>query len=183
VKKMSEHSAVVNSVCPARRGAHLLVSGSDDGTARVWDLRVRRSVQSLTADQPFAVTAVAFGDTDVIYSSGLDEVVRAWDLRKAEASLSMLGHTGTVTGIALSPDGAFLLSNAMDNTLRVWDVRPFAPAERCIKTFTAHQHNFEKLLLRCSWSRDGKRISAGSSDRNTYVWNSETGNLEYKASC
>ncbi len=33
----------------------------------------------------------------------------------------------------------------MDNTLRVWDIRPYAPADRCVKVFSGHQHNFEKV--------------------------------------
>lgn len=182
MKKMAEHSAVVNCVCPERRGENLLVTGSDDGTTRVWDLRVRRSVQQLAGNNAFAVTAVAFGDAgDVVYSGGLDNEVRCWDLRTGEVSLALAGHTDTVTGADLSPDGSFLLTNAMDNTLRVWDVRPFAPADRCVKVLTGHAHNFEKALLRCSWSSDGKRVSAGSADRNAYVWVAETGNLEYKA--
>ena len=35
VKKMSEHDNFVNSCCPLRRGPPLLVSGSDDATAKV----------------------------------------------------------------------------------------------------------------------------------------------------
>lgn len=33
----------------------------------------------------------------------------------------------------------------MDNSLRVWDIRPYAPADRCVKVFNGHQHNFEKV--------------------------------------
>jgi WD40 repeat protein len=36
VKKMAEHDNFVNSCCPLKRGPPLLVSGSDDGTAKVW---------------------------------------------------------------------------------------------------------------------------------------------------
>ena len=35
VKKMAEHDNFVNSCCPLKRGPPLLVSGSDDGTAKV----------------------------------------------------------------------------------------------------------------------------------------------------
>ena len=35
VKKMAEHDNFVNSCCPLRRGPPLLVSGSDDATAKV----------------------------------------------------------------------------------------------------------------------------------------------------
>lgn len=60
----------------------------------------------------------------------------------------MPGHTDTVTGLELSPDGSYLLSNAMDNSLRIWDVRPYAPADRCLKVFSGHTHNFEKVMIK-----------------------------------
>ncbi len=90
------------------------------------------------------------------------------------------GHSDTVTGIALSPDGNHLLSNAMDNTLRMWDVRPYAPRNRCVKVFTGAVHNFERNLLRCAWSSDGGRITAGSADWNVHVWEVGSRQLLYK---
>lgn len=84
------------------------------------------------------------------------------------------------TGLSLSWDGAYLLSNSMDNTLRIWDVRPFAPTERCVKLMSGHQHNFEKNLLRCAWSQDGSKVSAGSSDRFLYVWDTTSRRVLYK---
>lgn len=43
---MAEHSSFVNSCCPARRGPPLIVSGSDDGTAKLWDMRHRGCLQT-----------------------------------------------------------------------------------------------------------------------------------------
>jgi WD40 repeat protein len=43
---MVEHSSFVNSCCPARRGPPLIVSGSDDGTAKLWDMRHRGCLQT-----------------------------------------------------------------------------------------------------------------------------------------
>jgi Prp8 binding protein len=75
-----------------------------------------------------------------------------------------------VSGISVSPDGSYLLSNSADNTLRAFDIRPFATGDRTARVFQGHQHNFEKLMLRCNWSSDGSRVSAGSADRFVYVW-------------
>ena len=180
-KKMGEHSGVVNSVCPARRGPPLLVSGADDGAVKLWDLRVKRCVQSYASEQRYPVTAVAFAHAaDAVYAGGVDNELRAWDLRTGEVALTLSGHTDTLTGVAVSADGTHVLSNAMDNTLRVWDVRPYAPEQRCVKTLSGHAHNFEKGLLRCAWSPDGKKVTAGSADRNVYIWELESGNLLYK---
>lgn len=41
-------------------------------------------------------------------------------------------------------------------------------------------HTFEKNLLRCAWSPDGRRVTCGSGDRYVYVWDAATRHLIYK---
>ncbi len=95
-------------------------------------------------------------------------------------SLFFTGHTDTVTGLSLSPCGSFVLSNSMDNTCRIWDIRPYCPTERCRSILQGHSHNFEKNLLRCSWSKDGNLVAAGSADRFVYVWDVHSKKILYK---
>lgn len=179
VKRMAEHQSFVNSCCPARRGPPLVVSGSDDFTAKLWDLRERNSLQ--TFEDQYQICAVAFADAgDKVYTGGIDNVVKVWDLRKGEVVLSLPGHADTVTGMSVSPDGAYLLTNSMDCTLRVWDLRPYAPENRCLKVFQGHMHNLEKNLLKCAWSPDGSRVTAGSADRMVYIWDTTTRRILYK---
>uniref|UniRef100_A0A7S0S261 Anaphase-promoting complex subunit 4 WD40 domain-containing protein n=1 Tax=Chlamydomonas leiostraca TaxID=1034604 RepID=A0A7S0S261_9CHLO len=179
IKKYKEHEAVVNSVCPLRRGPPLVVSASDDCTAKLWDMRTKKSVS--TFNEKFQVTAAAFAEAgDQIYTGGLDNTIKVWDLRADNVVMTLKGHSDTVTGMSLSPDGSHLLTNSMDNTLRVWDMRPYAPQNRCVKMFTGHMHSFEKLLLRCAWSPDGKQVTCGSSDRMVYIWDAATCKMQYK---
>lgn len=75
-----------------------------------------------------------------MFTGGIDNLIHAWDIRKPNAEIfRLLGHRDTLTCIRLDPQGSYLLSNAMDNELRVWDIRPFAPLQRCVKTFTGAQ--------------------------------------------
>lgn len=75
VKRLKEHTAIVNSVCPLRRGPQLFVSGADDGAVKVWDMRVKRSVGSFK--DKFPVCAVAFADAgDQVYSAGVDNTIK-----------------------------------------------------------------------------------------------------------
>ncbi|KAM7543119.1 hypothetical protein Aperf_G00000014301 [Anoplocephala perfoliata] len=179
VKKIRGHQNIVNSVDIARRGPQMIVSGSDDGTVRLWDRRQKTEVQNF--QNTYQVLSVTFNDTaEMIFSGGIDNIIKGWDLRKLDVAMRLNGHTDTVTGLALSPDGNFLLSNAMDNTLRVWDVRPFAPPERCSKILYGHLHTYEKNLLRCAWSSDGQYVTCGSGDRYVHVWDTKTRNLIYK---
>jgi Prp8 binding protein len=179
VRKLRGHQHFVNSCIGARRGPQTLVSGGDDSTIKIWD--IRKKAASFTLDNTYQVTSVCFNDTaEQVFSGSIDNDIKVWDIRKNEILYRLRGHTDTITGLSLSPDGSFLLSNSMDNTLRVWDIRPYAPQERCVKIFTGHQHNFEKNLLRCAWSKDGTKVSAGSADRYVYIWDTTSRRIMYK---
>ena len=49
-----------------------------------------------------------------------------------------------------------------------------------MKVLQGSTHNFEKNLLRCSWSPDGSKIAAGSADRFVYVWDTTSRRILYK---
>eukprot|EP01103_Thecamoeba_quadrilineata_P012883 TRINITY_DN3436_c0_g1_i1.p1 TRINITY_DN3436_c0_g1~~TRINITY_DN3436_c0_g1_i1.p1 ORF type:complete len:352 (+),score=65.86 TRINITY_DN3436_c0_g1_i1:56-1111(+) len=180
-KKLSGHTSIVNCLSSSRRGPQLVVTASDDASIKLWDMRVRGCQK--TFNTRFPSTAVAFNDTtDGFFSGGLDNEIKFWDLRKGEIAYTMADHLDTITGLSVSPDGGYLLSNSMDNTLRLWDIRPYAPPNRCIKVFIGAEHNAERNLLRCSWSADGTKVSAGSSDRFVYVWSTSTTHMLYRLS-
>lgn len=164
IKKFTGHTGVVNSCHPSRRGLDLVVSASDDCTAKVWDLRSKNAIHDIP--HKYQLFSASFSDTvEKICTAGLDNQIRIWDLRKMETEYSLLGHSDSITGMALSHEGSYLLTNSMDQTLRVWDIRPFVVGSRCVKTFTGATHSFEKNLLRVAWSPDGSYISAGSADK------------------
>jgi len=182
-RTLREHTSIVNSCHPARRGPELLVTASDDGTIKMWDVREKKSIW--TIKHRAAVTSVSFNDNaSKIFSAGLDETIHCWDLQTKKLDFSMSGHSETITAISLSADGNFLVSNSMDNTVKVWDVKPFvmnnSPQGRCITTLTGVQHNYESNLLKCNWSPDGKRVVCGSADKFVYVWDVSSGNLLYR---
>lgn len=179
IKKLKGHTSFVNSCCASRRGPQMVVTGSDDGTVKVWDVRKRGYALSFNAT--FQVMSVCFNDTtNHVLSGGLDNDIKVWDLRQSELAYKMTGHADSITGLRLSPDGSYLLSNSMDSSVRIWDVRPYAPADRQLKLFLGAQHGFEKNLLRCAWTPDSTRIAAGSADRFVYIWDTVTRRIVYK---
>merc|ERR1712118_469726 len=158
------------------------------------DTRVRRSLETYTAKYQQTAAALS-ADDQLVFTGGIDNVVQAWDRRKKAVAFLLSGHTDTLTSLRLSPDGSYLMSNAMDSSVRIWDVRPYAPQERCKKMLTGAvvrlsalckllmssvQHNFEKNLLRCNWSPDGRPVASGSADRFVYVWDTTTRQILYK---
>merc|ERR1712194_902671 len=114
MKKLNGHTAIVNSMQTTRRGVPYLVSGGDDGTTKLWDLRVRRCVH--TFEHQYQILAVSFDDTaERIFSGSLDNTVLIYDMRMRDNDPEVLeGHTDSITGLDVSKDGNFLATNATD---------------------------------------------------------------------
>jgi len=180
IKRFRGHAAVVNSIVGARRGDPLVATGSDDCTAMLWDLRMKNHTHSLPGE--YQITSVALSDDSTqIFTGGIEEDVKCFDIRTGRLMYSLLGHRDSVTGMELSPDGNFLLTNGMDNTLHMWDVRQFVIGNnRLISAFTGHQHDFQQNLLKCGWSPDGTKVTAGSADRFVYIWDVRSKRILYK---
>lgn len=190
IRNYTGHSAVVNCLCTCSgtKGSSptVFASGSDDRTAALWDTRSKRPVMTLYHD--YQVTSICMSsDGAHVYTGGIDNIIRRFDIRGdvSAADMELLGHRDTITGLALSPDETHLLSNSMDCSLDLWDVRPFVPSSRDgrdgrrVRQFIGATHGAEKVLLRCSFSSDGRFVAAGSADRNAYVWAAETGVMVY----
>ncbi|OQR93216.1 WD domain-containing protein [Achlya hypogyna] len=181
LKNFKTHTGIVNSVCPVPKGPQTFISGSDDRTIKLWDTRLKREVNNI--EERFQVTAVCFGgDSNTVFSGGVDGLVKQWDMRKSEAGPVDIfaGHSEIITSLQLSPDCNFVLSNAMDSTVRKWDVRPFCEGPRCKMVYYGAKHSNDRNLIRANWSPDMRYVGSGSADRYAYIWDSETGELRYQ---
>jgi Prp8 binding protein len=179
VKRFRGAQGVVNSVDCSRRGNTLIVTGSDDCTTRIYDLRSKYAAHSFV-DHYQILSTVFSDDATQVFSAGISNDIKAWDLRTGKILFDLIGHRDSVTGLSVSPDGSYLLSNSMDCTLRCWDVRPFVPASRLTTVMKGHTHDLEQNLLRCAWSADGLRVAAGSADKATNIWQASSGELTYR---
>ena len=179
IRRHEGHEEVINCLDISRRGAEMLVSGSDDGYIGIWDPRQKRAMDFIETEFPITSIAVAEAGNE-IYSGGIDNVIKVWDMRKKAVAYTMAGHTDTITSLQVSPDTQSLLSNSHDGTVRTWDIRPFAPSDRHIKTYDGAPSGLERNLIRASWDPKGERIAAGSGDRSVVVWDVRSGRLLYK---
>ncbi|TQB68860.1 hypothetical protein MPDQ_002662 [Monascus purpureus] len=175
------HEGVINSLDVTKRGQELLLTGSDDGYVGIFDPRIKQGVGYLESKLDLPVLAVAFSESgNEIYSAGVDETIQVWDPRKKEIVYTMTGHTDKVVSLEISPDSQTLVSNSHDETVRTWDIRPFAPANRQLKTFYGAVCPVEQNLIRTSWDPSGERIVAGSGDDNVIIWDAKSGRILYK---
>ena len=114
-------------------GRPVIISGSDDGTVRVWDLAAGTPIgQPLTGHtgRVWAVAAAELDGRPVIISASVDGTVRAWDLAAGTPiGQPLTGHTGPVYAVAAAElDGRpVIISGGADRAVRIWDLATGTP--------------------------------------------------------
>jgi WD40 repeat protein len=142
VESFIGHEGAVTSLAFSRDGAFIL-SGGDDGAARLWEIGAGRArfhwaaVKDGEGKSQGYSSARFSPDGELLAAICSDRSARVWDLRAGVQRSGLRGHTATINAIAFSPDGASLASCAgerppaharfqahdpKDTTTRVWDV-------------------------------------------------------------
>ena len=145
-----------------------LVSGSEDGTLRVWDVVTRRCV-AVKSDHRSAVNCLSLTPDGMLLSGSDDATVKVWALPRFEVVRTLEGHRGFVSEVHPAGRGR-VVSSSEDGTLRLWDLSTGA----CLKEM-AHGEWPHSMHV----SPDGRRAVACSAYYNVMkVWNLESGESE-----
>jgi glucose repression regulatory protein TUP1 len=133
------------------RDGRILVSGSGDRTARIWEWQTLRCLHELRINdvdqQDLGVTSVAISpDSRLVAAGSLDKIVRVWDAMTGQLLERLEGHKDSVYSVAFMPDGKTLVSGSLDKTLRMWQLGErgydHGKSPACIQTFTGHKVSF-----------------------------------------
>jgi glucose repression regulatory protein TUP1 len=146
------HEQDVYSLDFSRDGT-IIVSGSGDQTARVWDMETGKPLHVLSvgdaSQKEAGVTSVAISpDGRLVAAGSLDRMVHVWDTHTGKLLEKLEGHKDSVYSVAFAPDGNTLVSGSLDKTLRSWELNlngragPNGQPHRgtiCKYTFSGHK--------------------------------------------
>ena len=158
------HTGWIRSVAFSPNGHHL-VSGSNDNTAIVWDIRSGRALLRLEghSDQVWAVGYSPDGSR--IATGSRDKSVKMWDGSSGECLHSI--HLGEeVSKVMFSRDGS-RLAVQLSSTGAICDVQ----SGTCVATF---QHEGSGNM-RLSLSPQGDRVVTGTDDGKAKIWDAVSG--------
>jgi RNA polymerase sigma factor (sigma-70 family) len=142
----------------------LLVTGSADKTARIWEAATGKEKHTLKGHTD-AILVVAFSpDGKLVATAGKDGVVMLWDVQTGKERGSLKGRAG-VRCLAFSPDGKTLASGGEDKVLRLWDVH--MGKERA--ALKGHQGG----VLAVGFSRDGSLLGSAGQDKTIRLWKNQ----------
>ena len=160
---LSGHSSWVSAVVWSPDGRHIL-TGSGDGTARVWDATTGDNTLTLTLTDWVRAVVWSPDGRHILTGSG-DGTARVWDATTGDNTLT-LTHTDPVSAVVWSPDGRHILTGSEDGTARVWD------ATTGDNTLTLTHTDWVSAV---AWSPDGHHILTASDNDTARIWDATTG--------
>jgi WD40 repeat protein/tetratricopeptide (TPR) repeat protein len=168
------HDGGVNSV-EISRDDRLVVTASEDKTARVWDLLTGKQIGASLRHGAAVVDAVFSPDGRRVATASADGTARVWETRSGRALTPPVRHQAKVTCVAFSPDGTRFATASLDKTARIWDSETARPLTAPMKhdsnqNALAFSADGTRLLITC-----GKWYETFTASGCAQVWDARTG--------
>uniref|UniRef100_A0A8I5N603 WD repeat domain 86 n=1 Tax=Papio anubis TaxID=9555 RepID=A0A8I5N603_PAPAN len=143
----------------------LLVTGSTDGTAKVWQVASGCCHQTLRGHTGAVLCLVLDTPGHTAFTGSTDATIRAWDILSGEQLRVFREHQGSV--ICLELVNRLVYSGSADRTVKCW----LADTGECVRTFTAHRRNVSALKYHAG------TLFTGSGDACARAFDAQSGEL------
>lgn len=166
VQRLQDHAHTneINSLAFAPNNHHL-VSGADDNTEVVWDVRSGRPLLRLKEHEKRVWTVAYSPDGSHIATGSDDNSVKIWDASSG-VCMHSLALDEIVDKVIFSPDGS-RIAVQLKHKAAICDVQPGA------QIATLQHEGCRNMYL--SLSSHGDRIVTATSDGQAKVWSTITG--------
>lgn len=153
---LAGHTGMVHSVSWSPDGRQL-ISGSIDGTVRIWDVSASEEVKRL--EHGAAVSAVAWSPNGRWWAAGGQKgLVRIWDANTS-GEVHVLPHETRVSALAWSHDGTHLATGGSDGTVKIWNGNTFEAVRNLPRPDAA--------VLSLAWRPDNRVLAVGFQDQES----------------
>ncbi len=165
--RFSPHGAIASAALSP--DGKLLVTGSWDHSAKIWDAATGHALRKLEGGHTGAINTAEFSpEGSEVLTASDDGTARLWNVATGQLNpVSFAGHTDRVLSATFSPDGSRVLTTSADKTARIWDRQ----TGQLQQTLAGHDWD----VLCGTFSPDGRLVITGSRDFTAVIWDADTG--------
>ncbi|KAG0225327.1 Utp21 specific WD40 associated putative domain-containing protein [Mortierella sp. GBAus27b] len=114
------HTKAITGLQPDRLNT-FLISGSLDGSLKMWDIKTGKCEHSI--EMPSPITQILLYQENNHLAVICDDLcIRIVDVENRRVVREFWGHSNRITDMTFSPDGHWLVSSSLDATIRTWDL-------------------------------------------------------------
>ncbi|KAL1409753.1 WD domain protein [Vanrija albida] len=141
LRTLAAHTAPVLSVAFGPK-SNLLVTGSLDESAIVWDVRRGKSLRTLPAHAE-AIWSVGWdAEGALVITGSADGLIRLWDASTGQCLKTFDNESNApVSSASFTPSSFFILSSTLSSTIRVYSLH----TAKVLKTLRAPEYVSEKF--------------------------------------
>jgi WD40 repeat protein len=164
IHRFDSHTGQVRCLACSPKGLYA-VSGSRDGTIRLYDLQAREEIRQYGKEQNDElgeVLSVAFSPDGRQILSGHWDVVHLWDFQTGEHVQQFVGHDGPVRSVSFSADGQRALTAGTDETIRLWSCETGKELAQCA--------GHDKPVACATFVLGGRCILSAGADGTVRLW-------------
>lgn len=143
----------------------VLASGSQDKTARFWDLRTRGCVNVIPCNSPVAACTVDPSGR-LLVTGHEDSTCVLYDIRGGRVVQTFKPHTQDVRSVRFSPNAYYLLSGSYDNRLVLTDLQ--GDLSQPLPTVCVATHDDKVISGR--WHPTDFSFVSTSADKSCTLW-------------
>lgn len=165
-REYNGHTQYVEGVAVSCDGS-ILVTGSHDGTARIWDVWTTRCLHVLPNSADDVWACAISDDNKHVATGGSGVLIYIWDVYLGHRVKALAGHTSHVVCCQFSHHVSSMMGSvSTDGTTKIWKVL----TGECIQTLQSPTGWMRDLI----WARSNTVIATISSLQEVHAWDVST---------
>lgn len=165
IAKLSGHTDVVLIASLSRDGTRIL-TGSQDGTARLWDASTGQQLAVLDGHEGYVLAVAMARDNSTIVTGDAAGTVHVWNGSGVLIARTK-HHAQRIDAVAFSADGRKFATGSLDGTAAVWSSQTGQP----VADLKSHVSHANALVF----TPDGQRIVSAGGDSLGRISNTADG--------